>query len=233
MIPSTLSTITTTISYQNKNLEDLIKKYAMYSDINLNQQNLTDQNMDIIVQQAIINKQCKKLSLENNIITSQGAITIANSLNNNITLEALMLYHNNLSDLGVRHLSKVLSTNNSNLKILGIGSNNITDNGIQYLAQMLKKNQSLIVLGLVFNEITDQGVRLLTDVLTHGNQTLQVLHLSKNKSISNSSFESLNYMLKRNHSLRELWMQNCNLSDNIKQSLRQIIRSKYDFRLEL
>ncbi|CAF2772062.1 unnamed protein product [Rotaria sp. Silwood2] len=226
MIPSTMA-------YQNRKLEDRIKICPMDSEINLNQQNLTDQDMNIVVQEAIINKRCKKLSLENNIITSQGAITIANGLNNNTTLEALILYHNHLSDLGVRHLSKVLSTNSSNLKILGIGSNSITDNGIQYLAQMLKKNQSLIVLGLVFNEITDQGVRLLADALSHDNQTLQFLHLSKNKSISNSSFEYLNQMLKRNHSLRELWMQNCSLSNDIKQNLRQSIRSKTNFRLEL
>ena len=233
IMPSIPSTNPTIIVYQNKQLEDRIKQYQIHSEIYLNEQNLIDQDMEIVVQQAIINKQCKKLSLENNRITSQGALTIANGLNNNTTLEILMLYHNYLSDSGVNHLSNVLSTMNSSLKILSIGSNSITDNGVRFLAQMLKTNQSLTLLGLVFNEITDQSVRLLTDVLIHNNQTLQILHLSKNKNITDSCIDNLMEMLKQNRCLKELWMQNCNLSDQIKQKLRQIIRTKNNFRLEL
>jgi len=210
----------------------MIEKCQIGSEINLNEQNLTDQDMNIVVQKAIINKQCKQLLLENNKITSQGVLTIANAFNSNNNLEVLILFHNQISDLGVQHLSKSLSTNNSILKTLGLGSNDITDNGIRYLAEMIKINQSLIVLGLVFNQITDQGVRLLADAIYHSNTNLQVLHLSKNKSITDGSVNTLIEMLKRNHSLKELWMQNCNLSENAKQRLRQISRSKNNFRLE-
>jgi hypothetical protein len=221
-----------TLSYHHQKLQDIIQKCPKNSQVNLDKQNLNDQDMEIVVQEAIINRQCQKLSLENNQITSQGALTIANALNFNHNLEELMLYHNHLSDVGVHHLSKALSMNNSILKILGLGSNGITDNGIQYLAQMIRTNQSLIVLGLVFNEITDQGVRILADAILHSNTNLQILHLSKNKSITDTSVNILIEMLKRNHSLNELWMQNCDLSENGKQKLRQLIRSKRNFRLE-
>jgi Ran GTPase-activating protein (RanGAP) involved in mRNA processing and transport len=143
-----------------------------------------------------------------------------------------MLLNNHLSDSGVDHLSKILSTNNSTLKILGLGSNDITDNGVQSLARMLKINQSLTVLGLVSNEITDQGLQCLANVLANNNTTLQVLHLSKNQSITDRSVDILIEMFKKNHSLQALWMQNCKLSDDVKKRLRQITRSKTNFRLE-
>jgi hypothetical protein len=220
------------LSYHNQKLQDIIQKYQINSEINLKDQHLNDQDMEIVVQEAIINKQCKKLSLENNQITSHGALIIANALNFNTNLEELMLFQNYISDVGVNYLSKVLSMNNSNLKTLGLGSNAITDNGIRYLAQMIRTNQSLIVLGLVFNQITDQGVKFLADTISHNNTNLQILYLSKNQSITDASINILIEMFKRNHSLKELWMQNCNLSENGKQKLKQIIRSKKNFRLE-
>jgi hypothetical protein len=223
----------TRISYHNNKLQDLINNCPTGSEINLNQQNITDQDMEIIVQLAIMNKQCKKLTLENNGITSKGALRIANALNNNTTLEILILYDNQLSDLGVEILSKSLLMNNSALKTLSLGSNGITDNGVRHITQMLTTNQSLTLLGLVFNEITDQGVRLLANTLSHSNITLGVLYLSKNRSITDASVNSLIEMLKQNRSLRQLWLQNCNLSDHAKQQLRQIARSKKNFRLEL
>ena len=232
VIPTTTSVNITKISCQNKKLEDLINTCQMNSEINLNEQNLNNQDMEIVAQQIIINKQCKELSLESNKITSQGAFILANALNNNTTLESLRLFNNHLSDSGVKYLSEVLSTNNSTLKTLGLGSNDITDNGIKYLAQMLEINQSLTLLGLVSNEITDRGVRLLTDVLSHRNRTLQVLHLSKHQLITDGSVNVLIDMFRRNHSLKQLWIQNCKLSENGKQKLRQNIQSKPNFRLE-
>lgn len=232
-ISTTSSTKPSKISYQNKELEDRIRSCHDHSEINLDRLNLTDQDMDIVVREAIINKQCRKLSLENNSITSNGAMSIIGGLTDNTTLETLILYNNRLLDLGVNSVSNALSTNNSYLKILSIGSNSITDLGVKYLCQMLKTNQSLILLGLVFNEITDQGVRLLADTLINTNQTLEILHLSKNKMISDSSFESVNQMLKRNHKLKELWIQQCNLSNMTKEKLRGIVKTKINFRLEL
>jgi Ran GTPase-activating protein (RanGAP) involved in mRNA processing and transport len=231
-ISSSPSILPITLSYQNKKLEDIIQKCHTGSEVNLNEQNLTDRDMEIVVQEAIIHKQCKKLLLENNEITSEGALIIANALNSNNNLQELMLFHNHLTDVGVKHLSNALSMNNVTLKTLGLGSNHITDTGIRHLAQMIRTNQSLIVLGLVFNEITDEGVRFLADAISHCNTNLQILHLSKNKFITDGSVNTLIELFKRNHSLRELWMQNCALSGNGKQKLKQMIRSKTNFRLE-
>jgi Ran GTPase-activating protein (RanGAP) involved in mRNA processing and transport len=130
--------------------------------------------MEIVVQEAIIHKKCKKLLLENNEITSEGALIIANALNSNNNLQELMLFHNHLTDVGVKHLSNALSMNNVTLKTFGLGSNHITGTGIRHLTQMTRANQSLIVLGLVFNEITDEGVIFLADAISHCNTNLQI-----------------------------------------------------------
>ncbi len=68
--------------------------------------------------------------------------------------------------------------------------------------------------------------------ISHCNTNLQILHLSKNKFITDGSVNTLIELFKRNHSLRELWTQNCALSGNGKQKLKQMIRSKTNFRLE-
>ncbi len=63
-------------------------------------------------------------------------------------------------------------------------------------------------------------------------QIFEILHLSKKKFITDGSVNTLIELFKRNHSLRELWTQNCALSGNGKQKLKQMIRSKTNFRLE-
>jgi Ran GTPase-activating protein (RanGAP) involved in mRNA processing and transport len=117
----------------------------------------------IIVKHAIIKKRCKRIRLRDNNITSQGALILAESLNNNITLESLDLRNNYISDLGVQFLS--LGIIHSKLITLNLESNGITFEGAQYLAQMLKSNRTLTELYLSKNHLGDRGVELLTNVL--------------------------------------------------------------------
>jgi hypothetical protein len=48
--------------------------------VDLREQNVNDEDMEIVVKEAVINKQCKKLELSNNQITSVGASIIAKAL---------------------------------------------------------------------------------------------------------------------------------------------------------
>ena len=122
--------------------------------------------MNIVVNHAIIKKQCQKLFLSNNKIKSSGSSIIAKSLNNNTTLKSLSLSYNNLYDEGVRSLAKILALNNSKLETLSLHSTDITDEGVKYLCNMLKKNKTLTWLHLGRNKISDQGIQFLADVLS-------------------------------------------------------------------
>jgi hypothetical protein len=220
-------------TYQNKRLQQLIEECDHRSEVDLREQNLSDEDMEIVVKEAIINKQCKELELTGNKITSVGVAIIVEALKNNTTLESLFFTGNRFGDVGVRALTKILSLNNSKVGILCIQDIGITDEGAEYLAEMLKKNTTLKCLLLGFNEISDRGVQYLVNVLTHQNGTLIFLRLNNNKLISDASVDILVEMLKHNQTLEDFDIESCNLSENGKERLRQIAKSKKDFDLSV
>ncbi|CAF4451354.1 unnamed protein product [Rotaria socialis] len=326
-------------SYRNTSIEQLIVESGRSWTVDLDEQHITDQDIKIVVKHAIIKNRCKRIRLRDNHITSLGALTLAEGLNNNMVLESLDLRNNYVSDLGVKYLA--LSIINSNLKTLNLESNGITTEGAQYLAQMLKNNQTLTELYLSKNHLGDRGVEWLTNVLNHDkknhqdqeytefagfrrrrdqiedeprtgrpktavtpenieavrelmstmnpsilqhlylghnditdvgiehiaemlktnrmltwlwlsgnnigdrgveqlantlayhNSSLEWLFLNSNKAISDSSADALVHMLKRNHSLKTIYINNCNLSDGAKNKLHEMAKLKKDFDLEV
>jgi len=187
--------------------------------------------METIVKQALIEKECTRLDLGYNVITSKGAAILADALKHNTTLEELDFHNNRVSDLGVHSLAEVLSSNNSIVKALGLGSNGITDKGAEHLAEMLKTNHTITWLALAGNQIGDRGVQLLANTLAHENKSLLVLSLHVNKSISDASVDAIIDMLQHNKSLKKLWMQDCNISEDGKFKLREAARIKHGFSL--
>ena len=185
--------------------------------------------MDNIVQQAIIGKECTRLSLGGNKITSIGAVSLAAALSTNTTLVRLYLSNNRLSDKGVKLLAKALATSNQTLKILNLQENDISDTGAEYVAEMLKTNTTLIGLWLDKNEIGNVGARILSDALTNHNTTLEYLGLSKNQRITDACVDDLEKMLQNNPSMNELSIHECSLSRTSKERLRKLIRTKENF----
>ena len=160
--------------------------------------------MGVVVQEAIINKQCKYLHLSSNKITSVGALILADALNDNKTLEELVLDDNRVCDDGVYSLVKTLSIKNNILKKLSLGNNGITNEGAKQLAQMIKTNKILTCLKLYQNEITDGGIQILADAIEKHNTTIEVLDLFENKLLTDLSVDSLLQMIEHTQSLKEL-----------------------------
>ncbi|CAF3664402.1 unnamed protein product [Rotaria sordida] len=213
-------------AYQNPQLEQNISKYQLHTTIDLSKQQLLDLDMETIIKRALIEKECTKLDLGSNSITSKGASVLADALKYNTTLEELDFHNNRISDLGVYSLAKVLSASDSILKALGLGSNGITDNGAEYLAEMLKINRTITWLALAGNQIGDYGVKLLANTLAYQNTSLLVLSLHVNKSISDVSVDIIINMLQHNKSLKKLWIQDCNMSEDGKLKLRDAAKIK-------
>lgn len=195
--------------------------------VKMEKQNLNDQDVTIIVREAIINKQCSGLWLGSNNISSVGAITIADALRNNTTLQYLYLSDNKITDQGAQALSAVLSDSNVILKDLFLGNNNITDEGVACLANMLKTNKTLKQLNLSSNKVSDRGVQYLDDALNNQqNNSLEKLYLNSNKLITDNGVPYLAEMLKEKRKLNTLWIQGCSLSENGKGIVRSSERSK-------
>lgn len=179
----------------------------------------------------MIQKECTRLDLGYNCITSRGASMLADALKHNTTLEELDFHNNRVSDVGAHSLAKVLALNISVVKALGLGSNGITDRGAEHLAEMLTTNRTITWLALAGNQIGDRGVQLLANTLANQNSTLLVLSLHVNKAISDTSVDAIIDMLQHNRSLKKLWMQDCNISEDGKAKLREVAKLKQNFSL--
>jgi len=110
-------------------------------------------------------------------------------------------FGNKLSDESAYFLAKAHSINNNNaLKVLNLGENKITKEGTTHLAQMIKTNKILTDLLLNGNEINNEGVRILTNEIENHNTSVQVLYLSYNSLLTDSSVDSLLQMIRHNSS---------------------------------
>jgi Ran GTPase-activating protein (RanGAP) involved in mRNA processing and transport len=212
-------------------LEECILKRESNSWIDLSRRQLTDRDMDIIVQQALINKQCKELDLRRNEIKSNGIGILADQLMQNQILVTLYLSFNFISDTGVRYLMESISNNHTRLKKLELDSNEITDQGAEYISEMLKTNQILTWLSLDNNNITNQGIKSLANVLRQSNQRLEELYINGNKSIDDQSINFLSLMIKQNSTIQKLSLENCGFSKRGKMRLEQIVKHKKNLSL--
>jgi len=204
-------------------LKTFIQQYPKQSKIDLVDFKLTDRDIDQIIDQILNEKQCLQLFLSRNQLTSIGTKRIAQALDLNQTLECLSLSYNQIGDQGVKILTNILARNTSKLKTLSLHSTGITDESVKSLAAMLKTNTNLLWLHLGQNKITDTGLVLLTDVLTHENETLKVLALSENKSITDVSVDIILQLLTKNQKLETIWLTDCNISIDGKAKLREFI----------
>ncbi|CAF1210634.1 unnamed protein product [Adineta ricciae] len=134
--------------------------------LNFNGKELGDKDLIILSKNSNRVKQCKRISLSNNQITSFGIVLLTEILFDHPFLEQLDLSSNNLCDGGVYLLTKILSINHkTKLQSICLKSNGITDEGIKYLGQMLNTNKTVRHLDLSNNFITNNGVQTLTQII--------------------------------------------------------------------
>jgi Ran GTPase-activating protein (RanGAP) involved in mRNA processing and transport len=159
--------------------------------------------MEIVVQEAILNKQCNKLWLSDINITSVGISILANAFSHTNSLEVLEISGCNVSDGGVEALIKQLSNNANKLQRLGLAGNNITAKGAKYIAQLLETNTVLTRLDLGYNHIGSEGVQMLSDVIARGKTNISYLDLTSNM-LGDSSVEYIFEMIEKNPLLKRL-----------------------------
>ena len=98
------------------------------------------------------NDKLKKLSLDNNLLGSDGVTWIAEALESNKGVKHLCLRSTGCDDEGAAALAKMLSAN-SNIRKLYLTHNGITNDGLDILAKGLCKNTTLETLTLSGNDL--------------------------------------------------------------------------------
>ncbi|UJR19425.1 hypothetical protein I4U23_022555 [Adineta vaga] len=209
------------VGYRNSKLEKMIRQSYDRSRIDLGNQRLIDSDMIIVVKEAIIKKQCIKLNLMNNSITSKGAFILASGLKNNSILQVLILCSVRIGDLGIQYIARALTNNNNSIKVLNVSSNGLTDKSAEDLAMMLKTNKTLVFLDLSRNELGDEGIAILANALQNHNNTLEYLDLSYNEWMTELSVEFLILMITYNEGLKALSVWFRNLSTKNESRLRK------------
>lgn len=220
--------------YYNPILEKEITALAPNVRVNFSYWGLVDNDMSIISTRVINNRQCPELSLCGNKLTSDGISILAFRFPNNTTLKILDLSYNLIRDAGIYLLSEALMPHHSIcLRKLVLNKNGVSNDGAQYLADMLKKNQVLTELWLSNNEIGNDGVKHFADVLINHNRTLKLLVLSFNVFITDVSVPYLLEVLRRNHTLNKLGINDCSLSEAGKTKLRERVTTKKKFKIKI
>ena len=203
------------------------------SPLNLNKQQLIDADMEIIVEQALIDKQCIWLRSEENKITPDGISILVTAFQKKNALEGLSLFGNRLSDLGVQILTLAISFSKNKIRSLGLGNNGITDTSIEYIANMLKVNRTITQLCLQKNQITDRGVQLLLDAMEIYSAHIQELDLSGNTFVTDSSVNAFCNFIQHNEALEQLWVYGCNLTPKGREQLVKTTKSRKQFDLRV
>ena len=219
------------VTYRNTRIEQLIRQEPSRSEIKLLREKLTDRDMEMLIEEALIGKQCIGLYLGSNSLTAIGISMLADALRFNQTLDRLWLYDNQIGDHGTYFLCQTFSIYNRHLTKLDLGKNGISDEGIQHICQMLQLNKTLTRLYLTQNEITDRGVHFLTQTIQQSNSTIQILHLSQNQLITDASIESILSMIEHNQSLEDLRITDCHLSQQGRQRLHLFDKQKNNFKI--
>ena len=190
------------ISLEEKLADD--QELGAIGILNLGEMNLTDKDVPLIVERVISEKKCIGLILRDNDLTSCGVQTLVDEF------------------LSVKSKLKFLSLSNN----LRVG-----DSGIAHVARFLKANRSLTFLSIPHTGMTDRGVQILADILCDSedepsNTSLEKLHISFNKAITDESLPILIDIIQKNHTLKLLYIQNCSLSEAARRRLRKVALKK-------
>ncbi|CAF1008719.1 unnamed protein product [Adineta steineri] len=188
-------------NYRNEKLEELIAQCPFNKTVDLESQELTDNDIPIIIQQAIIDKECWYLTINKNMITDNGINHLAKAIESNTSLGVLTLRYNKITDVGVHYIAQALHTN-AWLVFLDLSGNQITENGARFLSESLQANTTLKQLLINFTSIGDRGIQYLANTQAQ-NSTLKTLSLAAT-GLTDNGVTNLAKMLKHNTTLIEL-----------------------------
>lgn len=178
-------------------LKAQLNKSSKY-DIQLTNLHLTDEDIPFIIQKLIKKKKFQTLSFSSNEITSKGIQLIISSLKSNHQLTHLIF-----------------------------SSNPIDDSSIQSICHLIKSSRNLNHLSLSDTNISDHGIEMLIETLISNSTSLRSIDLRSNKLITDLSIDSLIKLVEKNEILSACRLDNCSLSEQGKDQLKQIKSIKW------
>ena len=205
-------------------------------EINLSNCGISEKGGKAIGDALMVNRSLQVLDLHGNPI-SAGVVHIAESLKRNHSLIELNLGNCGTSEEGFKAVCEALMVGRRSLQVLDLHENSIEEKrckaigdalvvdmsvevldechnpisaGAIHVAGSLKHNHSLLKLNLRNCDISEKGGKAIGDALMV-NRSLQVLDLHGNPI--SAGVVHIAESLKHNHSLQEINLSNCNISE--------------------
>ncbi|XP_044517352.1 nucleotide-binding oligomerization domain-containing protein 2 [Gracilinanus agilis] len=203
-------------------VEQLLPCLSVCHALYLRDNNISDQGICRLVDQALQCDQFQKLALFNNKLTDDCAHSLASLLKYKQNFLALRLGNNHITAVGAKVLADGLKDNDS-LQFLGLWGNTVGDEGAQALACALHHHHSLKWLSLVGNNIGSVGTQALA-LMLEKNVSLEELCLEENH-LQDEDMCTLVDGLKKNSSLKVLKLSNNNITHRGVSALLQVLES--------
>ena len=122
----------------------------------------TDIKMNNIVQ--MLNDKMTYMDLTETAFTDNDIYELAEALNDNNTLQNLVLINTGITDVGAMAIAAALKVNTT-LTTINLRDNDIGDEGARAIAEALKSNNTLNEIDLTGNKVTQQGINILKEAL--------------------------------------------------------------------
>ena len=114
-------------------------------------------NGAITLAEAIqVNNTLQKISISSNSISDDGAVAIGNSIKFNTSLQELNISHNTITNYGIKVLAKGIEIN-STLHNIDVSKNHISIEGLLCFMEAVKNNCTLQVVNITHNNVTRSG----------------------------------------------------------------------------
>ncbi|WP_342146119.1 hypothetical protein [Rickettsiella endosymbiont of Aleochara curtula] len=162
----------------------------------ISNQSLNDESFNLLLN-SLAETNLSELNLVNTHMTDVSATTLANLMSEGLqTLNNLQLAGNQITDLGVQHISEVLS--NSSLLILNLAKNPFSDLGLEKLADGIQLS-FVHTVDLSHQHFSANALQVFSETLK-GNSSLRVLKIS-NAGLKGEHVTALQGCLKNLESL--------------------------------
>ena len=148
------------------------------------------------------------LKLTGNQLADSDIVLISDSLKTNTILKRISVARCGISEEGCKAIGDALMVNRF-LQVLDLHDNPIST-GVVHIAESLKHNHSLLKINLGYCGISEKGGKAIGDALMV-NRSLQVLDLHDN--LISADVVHIAESLKHNHSLLEIYLSNCGVSE--------------------
>jgi hypothetical protein len=155
----------------------------------------------------------ESLDLSRNYIEEEGGTSLAIGLRTNTRLKSLFLSETRITRTTCDFFASTLTLNRS-LERLVIAGNKMDDQGCLGLAEALEVNTTLKSLNLYGNQIGNVGAVALSRAL-EANSSLEQLNLASNRVLTMESCIALEETMKKNMTLKHLWLPNTNPDSTI------------------